>query len=166
MNLFTRENLFHFLREFIWLLLTVMVTYAVIYPIVSKLDYTYTFVNAVFVFVALTYFRYCVALNTVAYLRSSVIRFGLFTANLVLFFYLMYNLQKLLVKLDNFYTEDLGFPKVILYDDLKRQLFDYMYTEVAFFGTASLVLLIALQLRLIISYWQYYKHAASRMLED
>ncbi len=166
MNWVTRENLLHFLREFIWLTITAMATYAVLFPVVTKLDYTYTFVNAVFVFVAFTYFRYCVALSTVVYLRPAGVRFSLFTINLVLFFYLMHHLQKLLVKLDNFYTEDLGFPKVILFDDMKRDLFDYMYTEIAFFGTASLVLLLALQLRLIVSYWQYYKHAASRMLED
>ena len=94
MNLLTRENLFHSLRELLWMLLTAMATYAVLYPVISKLDYLYTFVNAVFIFVALTYFRYCVAFRTVAFLRPAIVRFGLFTANLVLFFYLMYNLQK------------------------------------------------------------------------
>jgi hypothetical protein len=67
---------------------------------------------------------------------------------------------------DNFYIEDFGFPKVIIYEDMKRELFDYLYKELVFFGSAALVTLSAFQLRLIISYWQYYQHAASRMMED
>jgi hypothetical protein len=67
---------------------------------------------------------------------------------------------------DNFYTEDFGFPKVILYDDVKQELFKYLYNELIFSGTASVVMLAAFEVRLIISYWQYYKHQASRMLED
>lgn len=71
-----------------------------------------------------------------------------------------------MLKLDNFFTEDLGFPRVILFEDMKTELFKYLNTEVVLFGTASLVLILAFQVRLIISYWQLYKHQASRMLED
>ena len=55
---------------------------------------------------------------------------------------------------------------VIIYEDVKRELFDYLYKELVLFGTGALVMLSAFQVRLIISYWQYYKHAANRMLED
>ena len=78
----------------------------------------------------------------------------------------MYNLQKFIGLADNFYIEDFGFPKVIIYEDMKRELFDYLYNELVLFGTGALVMLSAFQVRLIISYWQYYKHAASRMMED
>jgi hypothetical protein len=41
-----------------------------------------------------------------------------------------------------------------------------MYTEIVLFSTGSLVTLSAFQIRLIISYWQYYKHQANMLLED
>lgn len=161
-----RENIFHFVKELLWWVITAFVVYAVLYPVTSKLDYFFWKINAVFIFVSITYFRWSLTLRSLPFLHSSVLRFALFTLNFPLFFYLLYSLQKIMLRLDNFFTEDLGFPRVILFEDMKTELFKYLNTEVVFFGTASMVLILAFQMRLIISYWQLYKHQASRMLED
>ncbi len=146
--------------------ITAMLIYAILYPVTSKIDFIYWKINSLFIFITLTYFRWSVTFRSIPFLKPAVVRFLLFTANLSLFIYIMYNLQKLITMADNFYIEDFGFPKIIIYDDMKAALFDYLYKEIVLFGTAALVMLSAFQLRLIISYWQYYKHAASRMLED
>lgn len=161
-----RIKILHFTKELLWLSITALLVVAILYPVTSKIDYIYWKINAVFIFVSLTYFRWSVTLRSVPFLHSSVLRFALFTLNIPLFFYLLYSLQKIMLKLDNFFTEDLGFPKVILFEDLKSELFKYMTTEVVLFGSASLVLILAFQVRLIISYWQLYKHQANRMMED
>ncbi len=166
MSFFNRENLLYFIKETLWLTLTAMAIYAILYPIISKLDFIYWKINVFFIFLTLTYFRWSVTFRSLPFLRPSVIRFVLFTLNLSLFIYIMHNLQKFIGLADNFYIEDFGFPKVIIFEDQKRELFDYLYNELVFFGTGALIMLSAFQLRLIISYWQYYKHAASRMLED
>lgn len=166
MSLFTRENLLQLVKETIWMAITAMLIYAVLYPVTSKIDFIYWKINSLFIFIALTYFRWSVTFRSIPFLKPAVVRFLLFTVNLSLFIYIMYNLQKLITMADNFYIEDFGFPKIIIYDDMKAALFDYLYKEIVLFGTAALVMLSAFQLRLIISYWQYYKHAASRMLED
>ncbi len=166
MSSFNRENLLHFTREMLWLTLTAMAVYAILYPVTSKIDFIYWKVNAFFIFLSLTYFRWSVTFRSLIFLRPAVLRFLLFTINLSLFIYIAHNLQKIIGLADNFYIEDFGFPKVIIYEDVKRELFDYLYKEFVFFGSAALVTLSAFQIRLIISYWQYYKHAASRMLED
>ena len=166
MSLFTRENLLQVVKETIWMAITAMLIYAVLYPVTSKIDFIYWKINSLFIFIALTYFRWSVTFRSIPFLKPAVVRFLLFTVNLSLFIYIMYNLQKLITMADNFYIEDFGFPKIIIYDDMKAALFDYLYKEIVLFGTAALVMLSAFQLRLIISYWQYYKHAASRMLED
>ncbi|HRG89218.1 MAG TPA: hypothetical protein PLW44_09380 [Chitinophagales bacterium] len=166
MSLFTRENLLQVVKETIWMAITTMLIYAILYPVTSKIDFIYWKINSLFIFIALTYFRWSVTFRSIPFLKPAVVRFLLFTANLSLFIYIMYNLQKLITMADNFYIEDFGFPKIIIYDDMKAALFDYLYKEIVLFGTAALVMLSAFQLRLIISYWQYYKHAASRMLED
>lgn len=166
MNLFTRENLLAFIKETLWMAITAMIIYAILYPVTSKIDFIYWKINVFFIFLSLTYFRWSVTFKSLPFLRPSLIRFLLFAVNLSLFIYIMYNLQKFIGLADNFYIEDFGFPKVILYEDMKKELFDYLYNELVLFGTAALVMLSAFQLRLIISYWQYYKHATTRMMED
>jgi|ERR1043165_628660 hypothetical protein len=168
MSLFSRENLLYFIKEAIWLTLTAMAIYAILYPITSKLDFIYWKINVFFIFLTITYFRWSITFRSLPFLRPSVLRFLLFTVNLSLFIYIMHNLQKFIGLADNFYIEDFGFikPNVFIYEDMKRELFDYLYNELVFFGTGALIVLSAFQLRLILSYWQYYKHAASRMLED
>jgi hypothetical protein len=166
MTFLNRVNLFHFFKELLWLTITAMITYAVLYPVTSKIDFIYWKVNAFFVFLGLTYFRWSIMFKSLPFLKPAWLRFILFTVNLSLMIYLFQQVLKFVALADNFYTEDFGFPKVILYDDVKQELFKYLYNELIFSGTASVVMLAAFEVRLIISYWQYYKHQASRMLED
>ncbi len=166
MYFFSKENLLQFIKEFTWLAITGLLIYAILYPITSKLDYIYWKINVFFIFITITYFRWSITFRSIPFLKPAVVRFALFTVNLSLFIYIMSNLQKFIGLADNFYIEDFGFPKTIIFEDVKRELFDYLYSELVFFGTGALIMLSAFQLRLIISYWQYYKHAASRMLED
>jgi hypothetical protein len=156
----------NFLREFLWLTITVVAIYAILYPITSKIDFIYWQINAFFIFITLTYFRYSVTFRKLQFLRPAWVRFLLFAVNFSLFLYLMHYEQKFVALSDNYYTEDFGFPKIIMYEDIKRGLFKYLYDQIIFFGTGSLLMIITFQLRLIISYWQYYKHKAANMLES
>jgi hypothetical protein len=164
-NILTRENIFQAIKELLWLGITGMVIYAILYPITQKIDFIYWRVNSLFIFITITYFRYSVTFRSLPFLRPAWLRFILFTANLSLFIYIWHNELKFIQLADNFYTEDFGFPKVILYDNLKEDLFKYLYQELVAFGTASLIMISAFQMRLIISYWQYYKHQADTLLE-
>jgi hypothetical protein len=165
-NMLNKATPYHFIREFLWLSVTVLVVYAIMYPITSKMDYIYWKINAFFIFVTLTYFRYSVTFKSLEFLRPSWVRFVLFALNLSLFIFIANYEQKLISLADNFYIEDFGFPKVFIDDTMKRELFKYLYTEIVLFSTGSLVTLSAFQIRLIISYWQYYKHQANMLLED
>ena len=165
-NLFTKENLLYLLKELIWWAITGLLIYALLYPITSKISYTYWLINSVFMFVALTYFRWCVTFRSLVFLHSNAVRFTIFTLNIILFFYLMQSQMEFIAKLDDFYTEDFGFPKVMIDDVAKRALFEYLNYALILFGTTSLLMITAFQFRIIISYWQLYKYKASRMLED
>ena len=161
-----KRSLFLFLREMLWLAITALIIYAVLYPITSKIDFIYWKINILFIFLTITYFRWSVTFKSLEFLKPSWVRFMLFAVNLSLFIYLAQNEQKLISLADNFYMEDFGFPKVFISEALKNSLFKYLYTEIVFFATGSLVTLSAFQLRLILSYWQYYKHQANILLED
>jgi hypothetical protein len=165
-SLLNRESLYHFVRELLWLAITAMLIYAILYPITSKIDFIYWKINALFIFVALTYFRYSILFKSLPFLKPSWVRFLLFAINLSLFIYIASNEQKLISLADNFYLEDFGFPKVFITDIAKRGFFKYLYSEIVLFSTGSLIMLSAFQIRLIISYWQYYKHQANMLLED
>jgi len=157
---------YHFIRELLWLAITGMAIYAIMYPITSKMDYIYWKINAFFIFTAITYFRYAITFKSLEFLRPSWVRFIFFAVNLSLFIFIANYEQKLISLADNFYIEDFGFPKVFIDDTMKRGLFKYLYTEIVLFSTGSLVTLSAFQIRLIVSYWQYYKHQANMLLED
>lgn len=161
-----KENLYHFAKEFLWLAITAMLIYAILYPVTSKIYYIYWKINVLFIFLTFTYFRYSILFKSLPFLKPSWVRFLLFAVNLSLFIYLAGYEQRLISLADNFYLEDFGFPKVFINDLAKRSFFKYLYTEIVFFSTASLITLSAFQIRLIISYWQYYKHQANMLLED
>ena len=166
MEIVSKENMFHLLKEMTWLLLTAMVAYAILYPITLKIDYLYYEINAVFIFVTLTYFRWSVTLRSLPFFRPGWVRFLVFAINMSLFIYLMSKEQRFIMYVDNFYTEDFGFPKVFMYDEVKQQLYRYLYTEIVLFGTGSLIMISAFNLRLLIAWWQFYKYRANALLED
>lgn len=168
MNLFTTENILHFVRELVWWIFSAAISFAVLYPVVQKVDYFYYPVNFAFVFVALTYLRWALTLRSLPFLHPGIVRFLLFTFNLSLFIFFMQQEQKFIGLLDIFYTEDFGIPKqyVIFYDDVKTDFFKYLRTELIFSSTTALIAIAALNLRLIISWWQFYKHKAAVMLEE
>ena len=163
---YNKESFYQLIREVLWLGITAMLIYAVLYPVTSKIYYLYWKINVLFILIAFTYFRYSILFKSLPFLKPSWVRFFLFALNLSLFIYLASNEQRLISMADNFYLEDFGFPKVFINEVAKRGLFKYLYTEIVFFGTASLITLSAFQIRLIISYWQYYKHQANMLLED
>lgn len=160
-----KENIFHVLKELIWIAITAIIAAIIVQPIIAKIEYIYLKINVLFIFIAFTYFRYSVTFKGLPFLRPAWVRFLLFTINLSLFVYVVHYEQKFITMADNFYTEDFGFPKVIMYDNVKEQLFKYLYTELVLFTTASLIMISAFQIRLIVSYWQYYKHQADSLLE-
>jgi hypothetical protein len=165
-KLLDKELFFHVLREVLWLIVTAMLTAVVLYPITQKIDFIYWKTNALFIFITITYFRYAVNFRSHIFLRPGWVRFLLFTANLCLFFFILGNLQKFMAMADNFYIEDFGFPKVIMYENVKQDFFKYLYKEIVFFGTSGLLMILALELRIIIAYWQLYKHNANIRLQD
>lgn len=165
-RLTSNANLFHAVKELTWLVITALIIWAILYPITQQVYFIYWRINTVFIFVTLTYFRWTVTFKSLPFLRPAWVRFLLFTFNFTLFFYLMWHEQRLITLYDNFYTEDFGFPKVIMFDSVKQALFKYLYREMVLFGTGSLIMVSAFQFRLILSYWQYYKHQADNLLEN
>ncbi len=162
-----KENVLQIVREGLWLIITAALSFAVLYPITEKLDpFIYYNTTFAFVFVTITYFRWSMMIKSLPFFRPGVVRFLLFTINLSLFIFFASRLQKYLGLMDNFYTEDFGFPKVILFDEDKIVLMKYIYNVMVFFGVGSLIMIVALNLRIIIAWWQFYKYKANMLMDD
>jgi len=166
MSVLTRENLFYLIKELIWQALTIMACYAILYPITQKLTFLHFNMYFVFIYITLTYFRWTVLFSNLPFLHPAWVRFILFSVNLSLFILLMQQEQRFMSLFENSYIEDFGFPKVILYEGIKQQLFKYIYSIIVLFGTGSLIMISIFNLRLIVSWWQLYKYKASALLED
>ncbi|MCS6934066.1 MAG: hypothetical protein NZM35_02805 [Chitinophagales bacterium] len=168
MSFFNRINIYYLLQELMWWAITALIAIAILYPIDRTVYYLYYRINFAIIFVAITYFRYTISMMSLPFLHGNATRFLLFTANIALFFYFASYEQKFLSLLDNFFTEDFGFPRegVIMYHDVKERFFKYLSTQLIFSNTAALIMIVAFNIRLIISWWQLYKYKSSMLMED
>ena len=71
-DLLKRETTFHFIREIIWLLITVTLIYMILLPVISKIDYIYWKINAFFIFIAVTYFRYAITFKSLPFIITEI----------------------------------------------------------------------------------------------
>jgi hypothetical protein len=162
MSLFSKENIFHFAKELIWWAITLMIAFAVVYPIYQKIDYMFLKMNMFFVFLAITYFRWTVSIRNLPFLQPVWTRFALFALNVSLFVYLMGEEQKFLMRIDNFFVEDFGMAWKELSMVEAEKLMRYIYTEIVLFGTGALIMIFLFNARIIISAWQFYKYKADK----
>lgn len=162
------KTLYHFFRETAWIGVTAAASAAVLYPIVQKLDFLYYPQFFLFVFVSLQYFRWTLTLRSLPFLQSALVRFGVFSVNLILAVYIINQEQKFLGLMNNYYVEDFGFLKqgVFMFDDVRKELMQYIYLIIVLFGTGSALMIAAFNVRLLISWWQFYKYRAGVLMDD
>ena len=77
--------LLEILKEILWLCISILIAFTIMYPIIRMVHYTMVWLNGLFLVLAFTYFRYAVMLKTVYVLRSKWVRFALFLFNINFF---------------------------------------------------------------------------------
>lgn len=164
--MFSKENMLALVKELVWIAITLLIAAAVLYPIYTRIQYNFYLSNIAFIFLSITYFRWTLTLRSLPFLRPAWARFIVFAINVNLFIVLMQQEQSMLMFIDDYDIKAFGWPKVIMYDEVIQYLFRYIYRLVTLFGTASLILLVVFNLRLIVSWWQFYKYKANTLLED
>ncbi len=141
------------IKEMVWWLITALVTAAILYPITSKVQYQMLWVNALIVFVALTYFRYAVMLRSVYVLRSKWVKFLLSVVNINFFIYVLRQQQNFLGISNSFTVQELGKPFKVMTMEDSYSLFNYFSSETTFAVVACLTLIVALTVRMVVVYW-------------
>lgn len=147
--------LLEIVKELLWLLISIAIAAALMFPIYSKVHYNQIWLNGLFLVLAFTYFRYAITLRTVFVLRNKWIRAGLLLFNINFFVFVLRQEQRFMTIYDSYTLDELGLP---LHPPLTPEevypLLKYFSTEINFAVVACLGMIVALSVRFIWAYWK------------
>jgi hypothetical protein len=141
-------------KEMLWLCISILISFAMMYPITRVVHYSMMWLNGLFLVVGLTYFRYAITLRTIYLLRSKWVRFALIIFNINFFVFVLRQEQAFMNIYDSYTIEDMGSPIRPMSLEAIYQLFRYFYTEINFAVVACLCMTAVLSVRMILAYWQ------------
>ena len=142
------------LKELLWLCISIVIAFAIMYPIISVVHYKMVWLNGLFLVLAFTYFRYAILLKTVFVLRNKWVRFFLFLFNINFFVFILRQQQHFITIYDSYTVEELGSPIKPISLEQTDVLIRYFYTEITFTVVACLGMIAALSVRFIWAYWK------------
>ncbi len=144
------------LLEFVWILVTGIICFAVIYPICSKIEhYPFLLENVIFIVVLLTALRHIFLLKYTLIAEKNLIKVVVIFLCIPIGAYIIQAINLFQTSLDN--LDDIGWEKLMsgLSKTKQNELFQYIRTEMTLFGTGALLSLFFLVIRMIISVWTY-----------
>jgi len=167
-NFIMKQNiiLYTLLQELIGWIITASIAYVLLLPILQKIEYNYLIENALFIVVGITYLRYFVFFNSISFLQPNWVRFILFTANWVLWVYILNRVEMLLQLYDEFDVIDFGMPHNALSYPQQRTLLEYLYKEILLSGIVALLAIALFNIRIIGAYWRVAKVRFSQRMQD
>jgi hypothetical protein len=163
-----KQNIFLWtlLQELIGWIITASVAYVLLLPIIQKIEYKYLIENGLFIVVGITYLRYFVFFNSISFLQPNWLRFILFTANWVLWVYILNRVEMLLQLYDEFDVIDFGMPHTALSSTEQRTLLEYLYKEILLSGLVALLAIALFNIRIIGAYWRVAKVRFSQRMQE
>ncbi len=158
MSLERKQRILKLQMEIIWWILTVIITFMLVYPIINNMvNYQFLYANIIFIVIFITYTRYLFQLKHTFLAYAQVVKFILIFATIPLVFKLV---EFIFAYLDFLETEGLNtfdaYFRKGLSVEKRNQLLAYMSREFLFFGVASVIVAVVLPFRLLISFWRVY----------
>ena len=138
--------------ELLWWVITAVILFAVLFPIVNKIDdYPFLIPNILFIIIFITFTRYIFLLKHTFLAQRQTLKIVIFFLCLPLTWYIILNLQSIQGFIDNH-----GIDSLVNNLPYKEHwsYTNYIKTEMYFFGAGSLVVAILLPLRLLLSIWR------------
>jgi hypothetical protein len=149
--------------EIISLLITALLTYLIIYPLLNSFSqFQFLISNIFFIVIFFTYSRYLFLFKHTFLADFQWAKFAVIFISLPLGWYLVENLQNFQIFLDD---EGLGnfekhFKTGIDYEQ-KQTVINYMRREMIFFGSSAIIAAFILPFRLLISFWRVYNNTGN-----
>jgi hypothetical protein len=141
-------------KELLWWCISTLIAFMAMYPIFSIVHYTMIWMNGLIILVALTYFRYAVMLRTVYVLRSKWVKAVLLLFNINFFVFVLRQEQRFMTIYDSYTIDELGKPIRPISLEQVDQLIRYFFNEINFSVVFCLAMIVALSVRIVLTYWK------------
>ncbi|MFK8102289.1 MAG: hypothetical protein AB8G15_07190, partial [Saprospiraceae bacterium] len=139
--------------ELLWWLVTAIIVFVVIYPILSKIEnYPFLVINTMFVIIFITLTRYMFLLKHTFIAHNEKIKVALIVLCLPIIFYLISELYNFQIFLDEEgITNLIGKTNITAYDE---QLLKFIRSEMLLFGVGSIIATFLFPFRMVLSIWR------------
>ncbi len=145
--------------ELLWWLITAIIVFAVLYPILSNIsDYPFTVPNIVAITIFISFARYIFLLKYTFLAKRQYLKIGLIFICLPLFFYLINQLNFFQT-----YLDEKGIYAMLKEVPYEKQtpLESFIRNEMIFFSVASIITTAMMPFRMIISVWRTHNKGTS-----
>jgi hypothetical protein len=145
-----------FAQEVVWWLVSVVLAWAVVYPITSQADFNYAFPNFLIVVLSFNYLRYIITFTKLWFLKPKPVRIGWFLLNMYVFIFILNRLEVALVAVDSYAVYEI-FSNHSLNPNNERNLLKYFESQYVLFSVASFLGIAGYNFRLLASFWSKSK---------
>ena len=143
--------------EIVWWIVTAIVAYFVISPILQNFSsFKFLWLNIFYIAIVVTYTRHIFLLKH-SYLANAPYRFkvGMIFFSIPLIAFVVQMLWGFQDYMDGGgRAEIFDFLKTAISTSEQEELYDYIYTEMYFFGIGSIIVGLVLPLRMVLSIWR------------
>lgn len=154
-------------REFLWLLLIAVISAVLLYPIYSIGSFKFLWVVIGFISATIMYFRWTVFYKDIDYLKSKWFRVFIFLINFQIIILTFSKMQDIIPLWENQSLTDFLFHiKKQLSFDTTVKLLNYIKNIVLISGIACIVVTLALNIRILHSFFITNRMRKKAMLED
>ncbi len=162
-----KRTQYQILIELIWMTLICFACFGVLYPITSKGEYKFTFINLFFISVSMMYTRFIVLYKDIFFLQNKWVRVFIFLINFHCMIWSAIRLQDMVPIWEG--QNIFGYMHQ-LYNEMalenRNWLLNYLRNEILFFGIATIVLAAILNVRILISFFRKNSIRSKAMMND
>ncbi|MFK7934797.1 MAG: hypothetical protein AB8G22_14905 [Saprospiraceae bacterium] len=139
--------------EFYWWIFTAIIAVAILFPILNKIpDYPFLIPNVVFIVAFVTFTRFIFLLEHTFIAHQQYLKIAIVLVSLIVIFYLINQ-----INIFQTFLDEEGPDVLVKHLSAGQQsMANYIRSEYLFFGVGSVIAVIILPFRLIVSIWRSY----------
>lgn len=142
------------LQEIIWIFIALILAAIVQFYIVQNIEFKFLLANTLVIFVSVYYTRLAVDLKNIFFFKNKWLKYFLISFNLFLFIFIITRIQKVIILFDVYSISSYSKKVVVLEPLQESNLINYIHKEFLFFSIFSLVAIVILNSKLLVSFWK------------
>ena len=162
-----KKTLYHLIREFLWVLVASLVCLMVLSPIIFKGNYKFLTSNALMIFMSVLYFRMLFTFTELPYMRSLWVRIPIFLVNFHFIIMIFTTEEDVIPRWESQNIFQFMYDLTVEQNLAQRRwLVDYIRNEYLLSGVAGVVSIIAINTRILASFFTRNTRRFNEMLQD